>query len=81
MIYINTNESILNACIVYGAKMIYNAASKRLEGDKNALTTIGLDNGSSLAEANNIMTIAFGLIGSVDRSADLAEVTINLAKI
>lgn len=81
MKYENTKDDIRNACVEFGAKAVYEAASKRMSGNTASIPAVGLKNGASLGEANHIMTTAFELLSPVERASDLADVTIGLAKI
>lgn len=74
-------ETIINACQEHGAKAVYDAAYKRTSGDHNSLLKVGLSDVKTLSEADQIGQIAFALMGDIDKAQDIAEITINLAKL
>lgn len=73
-------QIILDACQKHGAKSVHDAAYQRMSGDNDALTKVGLA-AKTIADADEIGRVAFDLMGAVERSEDLADITINLAKL
>lgn len=73
-------EKIILACQEHGAKKVYDAAYQRINGDRAALPAVGLDDVQTIWEADRIGREAFKLLGPIDRAADLADITISLAK-
>ena len=76
-----TEKNIEAACDRHGAKVVSDAAYKRIAGDHQSLPKIGLIDPVTLDEANKVATIAFALMEPDDRATDLAEATIASAKI
>lgn len=76
-----TDQEILTACDTYGAKTVYDAAYRRIAGDRNALLKVGLPDVETIAEADRIGSVAYRTMSASSQAADLADVTINLARI
>jgi hypothetical protein len=68
------------ACRRFGAQRVYSAAVARLSGSHKELRALGLD-APSLAHANAIMSAAHGRLNDQERAADLADATVELARI
>ena len=73
-------QIILDACQKHGAKSVYDAAYQRIAGDNDALTKVGLA-AKTIADADKIGRFVFDLMGAVDKSKDLTNITIDLAKL
>lgn len=76
-----TEKEIGTACDHYGAAAVYAAAYRWMAGDHGALPKVGLINIATLGEADRVGVIAYRLLDPSERAADLADVTINLAKL
>lgn len=62
-------DSTSEAIKTHGAAAVYAAAVKRLEGDKKALSAIGVC-AQTLGEVNAIMTAAFERMSKEEKAAD-----------
>ncbi|MDE1906760.1 MAG: hypothetical protein KGH75_09975 [Rhodospirillales bacterium] len=64
---------IADAISTHGARSVYAAATKAMQGKRDALTSIGIpcDN---MGHANTAMTAAFAQLGAVDRLLDKASI-------
>lgn len=78
---INTDSEIVDACRTHGAKKVYDAAYAFMRNDLSALPNVGLKNPKGVAEANYIGLKVFKMLGQADKAKDLADITIDLAKI
>jgi len=78
---INTETEILESCQKYGAKKVYDAAYAFMRNDLKALPAVGLKNPKVVGEADYIGSKVFKMLGQVEKSQDLAEIAINLAKL
>lgn len=76
----NTNDSIIDAISQHGAKSVYDAASARMNGNRHPLEAMGLV-AETIGDANAIMVVAFGHMGTADRAGDLADAAIKAAKL
>lgn len=77
----NTDKDIAAACDKHGAKVVSDAAYRRMHGDHAALPALGLLDPCNLGEAHHITTIAFRLMSPEESAADLAQASIDAAKI
>ena len=68
------------ACLKHGARCVYDAAHKRMAGNPAPLAALGLF-ATTIAEADAMARVAFGLMSGNDKAADLASVTIAGAKL
>ena len=73
-------ETIKSACMEHGAKAIYEAACKRMEGIVDALDFCGLS-AETIADADSIASVAFQFLDPNTKAIDLANASINLAKL
>ena len=73
-------ETIKSACMTHGAKAIYEAACKRMEGSRDALAFYGLAI-ETIADANIIASVAFQFLDPNTKAADLASASIEAAKL
>ena len=78
---VNTDEQILEACQKYGAKKVYDAAYAFMRKDSFALPAVGLKNPKSVSESEYIVSKVFNMLGQIDVENDLANITIDLAKL
>lgn len=78
---INSDAEIIDACQKYGAKKVYDAAYAFMRNDLSALPNVGLKNPNGVAEACYIGSKVFKMLGQADKAKDLADITIDLAKI
>ena len=78
---INTDNEILDACQQHGGKKVYDAAYAYMRKDTAALPAVGLKNPAGIGEAEYIGSKVFKMLGDVDKAKDLAEITIDLAKL
>ena len=78
---INTDDDIIAACHSHGSKKVYDAAYAFMTGNLNALPVVGLRNPNSVAEADYIGSKVFKMLGHIDVANDLANITIDTAKI
>lgn len=76
----SSKEQILDAISQHGAKIVHDAASARMSGNRKPLADVGLD-APTIGDANTIMVLAFGNMGASDRAHDLADITIKAAKL
>lgn len=78
---INTDDDIIEACREHGVKKVYDAAYAFMRNDLTALPAVGLKNPSGVGEADYIGSKAFKLMSQVDKAKDLADITIDLARL
>ena len=76
-----TDAQIAAACDTYGVKAVSDAAYKRMQGDRAALSRVGLDDVPTLAEANHITIICYRLMSPDERAADLTDAAIDTARL
>lgn len=76
-----TDDCIAAACEIHGAKVVSDAAYRRMNGDRAALPKLGLEDPATLGDANRITTICHRLMTPEDKAMDLAQASIDLAKI
>ena len=63
-------KSIIGRAIkIHGAKAVYDAASARMSGDRDALVAVGLG-ANTLADANDIMAEAFRHLSASEKASD-----------
>lgn len=68
-----SNDSKTQSAIrAHGAQAVYNAAIKRMDGDRTALAKVGLD-AANLGDANAIMAEAYASMGPAQRAIDAAS--------
>lgn len=73
--------SIIDSAIeIHGAKKVYDAAYKRMQGDAKSLQDIGLT-ANTLREANEIMTAAYNRMTKEQQVADYWDASQELNKI
>lgn len=76
------DRNIIAAAVrAHGAKAVYDAAYRRMAGDRAALPAVGIADVRTLADADRIGRIAFAMLSPADRSADAADATIKAASI
>jgi hypothetical protein len=75
-----TEQDIIAACRAHGAQVVYQAAVAALTKPAPALHAMGLPVRGA-ADANRVMSVAFDLLSPEDRTADLADAIIGLAKL
>lgn len=78
---VNTDDQILDACQKYGLKKVYDAAYAFMRKDLFALSAVGLKNPAGVAEADYIGSKVFKMLGQIDVANDLANITIDTAKL
>jgi len=76
----DTRKIVIESCKKYGAREVYNAAYKRAAGDRLALSKVGIQDVATIAQADAIGQIAFGMMSKNETSKDLADITIEHAK-
>ena len=76
----HTEKEILAACVAHGAKRVYDAAMARFSGDEKKLSAVGLA-AADVAEANAIGNVAFAMMNTSERAADLADASIKGASL
>lgn len=76
-----TDDGIAQACDIHGAKAVSDAAFRRMNGDHAALPKLGLEDPATLGDANRITAICYKLMSPEDKAMDLAQASIDLAKI
>ena len=76
-----TDHDIADACATYGAKAVSDAVYRRMNGDRKALSAVGLPDVQSLGEAHRVTVVAFRLFGAADAAADLADAAISAARL
>lgn len=72
-------EQIAAAVETQGAKAVYDAAYRRMAGDRLALPAVGLPDAATIGEADYIGRVAFRALDPHERAQDLADVSIKLA--
>lgn len=75
------DHAIATACERYGAKAVSDAATRRMNGDRQALPRLGIEDPQTLADADHIMTLCYRLMTPEERALDLAEATIDGARL
>lgn len=73
-------KQIEEACDRHGAKVVSDAAYKRMSGDREALRRLGLD-AADIGEANHITVICHRLMSPEEQAADYGEAVVELARI
>lgn len=76
-----TDSEIAAACDKHGAKAVYDAAYRRMAGDRTALPKLGLQDVDNAFDADQVGSTAFRLMEPDERATDLADTTIGLAKL
>lgn len=72
--------SIIDRAIeIHGAKKVYDAAYKRMQGDRKPLQDVGL-RANTLSDANEIMTAAYNMLTKEQRAADYWDASQELNK-
>jgi hypothetical protein len=78
---INTNDEIIEACSIYGAKRVYDAAYAFMRKDLSALPSVGLKNPNGVGEADYIGSKVFKLMSTIDKAKDLADIAVDTARL
>jgi len=76
----DTDHDIVAACDRHGAKAVSDAAVRRMNGDRQALPALGIEDPQTLAGADRILSTAFRLMNPDERALDLAEAVIDGAR-
>lgn len=75
-----TEQTIIDAISAHGAKAVYDAAVKRLEGNRAPLAALGLAC-EGIGQANTIMTMAYQCMSSTEQDLDHIDAIRSLSKI
>lgn len=75
-----TDDDVLEACLKHGPRRVFFAAYARMVGDDTALEAVGLPDVVDLDQVETIGCVAYRLIKANERAADLADVTVRLAR-
>ena len=74
------DKAIEAACERHGAKVVSDAAYRRMNGDREALRRLGLD-AADIGEANHITVICHRLMSPGEQAADYGEAVVEAARI
>ena len=72
---------ILTACKTHGPRNVYDAACRRMSGDRAALPSVGLPDPATLGDAHRIMSEAYRLMDDAEQLADQTSALIDLARL
>jgi hypothetical protein len=76
-----TDKNIEIACCKFGAKAVSDAAYSRMSGSRVALIAVELEDAKTIAEANQVATVAYALMSPNDKAQDLAIAVVDTAKL
>lgn len=74
------DNDIHEACLRHGAAQVYSAAFEAMAGRRGRLLAYGLDS-RDIGTDNRIAVAAFALLSPIERAADLAQASIDAAKL